>query len=197
MKRFLYNPKSGGNSSAEIILDLKILKTINMKRIFIVLVLFFNASVIAQVTQISGVVTSEGGIPLPGVNIVIQNTTTGVLTDFDGSYSINADVGDQLVFSFMGFITQTIAVGSNPEINVILEEDLSTLDEVVITGYSTQLRSTMATSISKLNTKVLESAPRSSAATALQGTIAGLRVTQNTGQPGFYSFYYFERRYQL
>ena len=100
-------------------------------------------------------------------------------------YSIDANPGETLVFSYLGFKTSEIVVEEQlSNLNVILKEDLSSLDEVVVTGYSTQLRSNMATAVSKLDTKVLESAPRSNAATALQGTIAGLRVTQNTGQPG-------------
>lgn len=147
------------------------------------LLLSFNTS--AQEIEISGVVNGEDGIPLPGVNVVVKNTDRGVQTDFDGAYSIEVVEGEVLTFSYVGFKTFEIDIdGEEDEINVILEEDLSNLDEVVITGYSTQLRSNMATSVSKLDTKVLESAPRSNAATALQGTIAGLRVTQNTGQPG-------------
>ncbi|UJH92951.1 SusC/RagA family TonB-linked outer membrane protein [Antarcticibacterium sp. 1MA-6-2] len=134
--------------------------------------------------EVSGVVTGEDGIALPGVNVILQGTTQGVQTDFDGAYTISASEGDILVFSFIGFQTKSIAVGEDPEINVILQEDISTLNEVVVTGYTTQLRSNMATSVSKLDTKVLESAPRSNPATALQGTIAGLKVSQNTGQPG-------------
>lgn len=139
----------------------------------------------AQELDVSGVVTDEAGIPLPGVNVLVKNTNRGVQTDFDGVYSLKVDPGETLVFSYIGFQTIEIPITVNDtEVNVVLEENLSNLDEVVITGYSSQLRSNMATSISKLDTKVLESAPRSNAATALQGTIAGLRVTQTTGQPG-------------
>jgi TonB-linked SusC/RagA family outer membrane protein len=147
--------------------------------------LCFGFTMQSQDFEVSGVVSDEAGIPIPGVNVLVKNTNRGVQTDFDGAYNIEVSQGETLSFSYIGFKTTEIVVeDGDSEINVILEEDLSSLDEVVVTGYSTQLRSNMATAVSKLDTKVLESAPRSNAATALQGTIAGLRVTQNTGQPG-------------
>ena len=97
---------------------------------------------------------------------------------------VKANQGDVLIFSFIGFKTEEVDVGNQSEINVTLIEDVAKLDEVVVTGYTTQSRAEMTTSIAKLDTKVLESASRSNAATALQGTIAGLQVTQTTGQPG-------------
>ena len=138
----------------------------------------------AQERKVSGQVLSEDGLSLPGVSIVVKGTTNGTASDIDGNYSILAGSNDVLVFSFIGFITQEISVTGQSEINAVLVEDTEQLDEVVIVGYSTQTRSQMTTSVSKLDTKVLESAPRSNAATALQGTIAGLKVTQTTGQPG-------------
>ncbi|HET7360465.1 MAG TPA: SusC/RagA family TonB-linked outer membrane protein [Salinimicrobium sp.] len=145
--------------------------------------LFFGLAASAQEIEVTGTVTDPDGMPLPGVNVIVKNTNNGVLTNFDGEYSITTDVGDVLVFSYLGFETQEIEV-QDPVINVSMKEDVSMLSEVVVTGYTTQLRSEMATSVSKLDTKVLKSAPRTNPATALQGTIAGLKVTQTTGQPG-------------
>ena len=138
----------------------------------------------AQERKVSGQVLSEDGLSLPGVSIVVKGTTNGTASDIDGNYSILAGSDDVLVFSFIGFITQEILVSGQSEINAVLVEDTEQLDEIVVVGYGTQTRSQMTTSISKLDTKVLESAPRSNAATALQGTIAGLKVTQTSGQPG-------------
>lgn len=138
----------------------------------------------AQEKKVSGQILSEDGLLLPGVSIVVKGTTNGTASDIDGNYSILANSNDVLVFSFIGFVTQEIAVVGQSEINAVLVEDAKQLDEVVVVGYGTQTRSQMTTSVAKLDTKVLESAPRANLATALQGTIAGLRVTNNTGQPG-------------
>ena len=166
-------------------LELSRIKKMGGKRLLLIFLLtLFAVPLQAQERKITGQVTDGTGMPMPGVNILVKNTSEGVQTDFDGNYSIEAGPEDVLVFSYIGFEVQEIEVGNQATINVTLEQATSALDEVVVTGYSTQTRSTMATSISKLDTKVLKSAPRSNAATALQGTIAGLRVTQNTGQPG-------------
>ncbi|WP_430809655.1 MULTISPECIES: SusC/RagA family TonB-linked outer membrane protein [unclassified Carboxylicivirga] len=155
------------------------------KRIGLLLLLpwLIGSGLMAQ-NLITGVVKDAGGESLPGVSVYVKNTTNGTITGIDGSYQIQAQESETLVFSFIGFLTQEIVVGDQQTINVTLEEELKRLDEVVVTGYSTQSRSEMTTSIAKLDTKVLESAPRSNAATALQGTIAGLKVTQSSGQPG-------------
>jgi len=142
-----------------------------------------GSSLMAQ-SLITGVVKDSGGELLPGVSVYIENTTTGTITGVDGSYQINAKQEEALVFSFIGFEKQIIPVGQQQTINVVLTEELRRLDEIVVTGYTTQSRAEMTTSIAKLDTKVLESAPRANAATALQGTIAGLQVTQTSGQPG-------------
>jgi len=155
------------------------------RRIGLVLLLpwLLGSSVFAQ-NLITGIVKDAGGELLPGVSVYVENTTNGTITGIDGSYQINANPDESLVFSFIGFQPQVIVIGNQQKIDITLDEELRRLDEVVVTGYTTQSRAEMTTSIAKLDTKVLESAPRSNAATALQGTIAGLQVTQTTGQPG-------------
>src|SRR5690606_17017936 len=91
---------------------------------------------------------------------------------------------NEIIVSMVGYVSQTLPIGSGEVIDVILAQETTVLDEIVVTGYSTQSRAEMTTSISKLDTRVLENAPRSNVATALQGTIAGLKVTQTSGQPG-------------
>lgn len=138
-----------------------------------------------QTKTITGsVVSATDNIPLSGTTIIIKGTSTGTSADFDGNYSIQANTGDILVFSYVGFVTKEVIVDEETVINVALSEDTALLDEVVITGYGQQTRTTLTTSISKLDTQILETSTRSNAATALQGTIAGLRVTNTTGQPG-------------
>lgn len=154
----------------------------------LILLTLLVVSAVHGMTQIlvEGKVTdSDLGEPLPGVNVVISGTTTGVVTDVDGGYSIEIPSSEtELAFSMIGYITHKVKVGASNFIDVKMEVETTGLDEVVVTGYSTQSRAEMTTSISKLDKKVLESVPRANAATALQGTIAGLKVTQTTGQPG-------------
>lgn len=159
-----------------------------LKCILVFVLSFFLQGLMAQEKQINGTVTSSSdGMPLIGVSVVVKGTSQGVATDFDGNYSIKAQEGDVLEFSSIGFKTATKKVtggGKSLIINISLEEEADQLDEVVVTGYGKQSRNTLATSVSKLDTKTLESAPRSNVATALQGSISGLRVTPATGKPG-------------
>ncbi len=145
---------------------------------------FFSQFTFAQEQTITGTVTDAEGVPLPGASIIVQGTTTGTQTDFDGNYALDASVGDVLVFSYLGFDSQELTVSTETTINVALAQNTAMLDEVVVTGYGSQTRGTLTTSVSKLDTEILETSTRSNAATALQGTIAGLRVTNTTGQPG-------------
>lgn len=147
-------------------------------------ILCFSVTTLAQERPISGTVTDDQGTPLPGTSIIIQGTATGTQTDFDGNFTINANDGDVLVFSYLGFDTQEVTVSNESNYNITLAENAAMLNEVVVTGYGSQTRATLTTSVSKLDTEILQTSTRSNAATALQGTIAGLRVTNTTGQPG-------------
>lgn len=155
-----------------------------LKHIFALVGLLLAGALYAQEKTVTGTISDDSGQPLPGANVLVRGTTTGTQSDFDGNYSIQANDTDVLVFSYIGFTAQSIPVGNNTTIDVTLKEDAALLDEVVVTGYGTQTRATLTTSVSKLDTQILESSTRSNAATALQGTIAGLRVTNTTGQPG-------------
>lgn len=137
-----------------------------------------------QEKTIKGTVVSAGdNLPLPGATVIVKGTSNGAVTDFDGNYTIKANTGDVLVFSFVGYKSSEAKV-TGLTLNMSLTEDTAMLDEIVITGYGKQSRSQLTTSVSKLDTKILETSTRSNVATALQGTIAGLRVTNTTGQPG-------------
>lgn len=151
----------------------------------LLLLTMLSSYAIAQRTISGSITEAETGSPLPGATVVVSGTTTGTISDLDGVYTIKVPEGkNQLQFSMIGFELQTVEIGSSDEINVVMKTETTALNEVVVTGYSTQSRAEMTTSIAKLDTKVLESVPRSNAATALQGTIAGLKVVQTTGQPG-------------
>ncbi|PIF03299.1 MAG: SusC/RagA family TonB-linked outer membrane protein, partial [Draconibacterium sp.] len=145
--------------------------------------LAFTAGIYAQQT-VTGKVTTADGEQIPGVNIMLRGTNLGTITDLDGNYSIQVPKGGgELEFRMVGMTTVYKFVESGI-VNVVMEDDSKNLEEIVVVGYGTQTRSRMTTSISKLNSKTLESMPRANAASALQGTIAGLQVSHNTGQPG-------------
>jgi TonB-linked SusC/RagA family outer membrane protein len=152
---------------------------------WVVVLMLLSGQVFAQ-KDITGKVTdADSGEPLPGVSIVISGTTLGTISDFDGNFSITVpEENNQLEFSMIGYSRRVVTLDGSTVLDVTLQESTTALEEIVVTGYSTQSRAEMTTSISKLDTKNLESVPRSNAATALQGTIAGLKVTQTTGQPG-------------
>lgn len=159
----------------------------NLNIIYSILVLFLSLPLTshAQDKTITGtVISASDNTPLLGASIMIKGTSTGTVTDFDGSYTVSANTGDTLVFSYLGFISQEATIANLSTLNIVLVENSAMLDEVVVTGYGSQSRAKLTTSVSKLNTEILETSTRSNAATALQGTIAGLRVTNTTGQPG-------------
>ncbi|MBC6366171.1 TonB-dependent receptor [Algoriphagus sp. AK58] len=134
--------------------------------------------------EITGTVKDPTGEPLPGVTILVQGTTTGTVSDADGRFKINASEGDVLVFSFIGYQSQNIVIGSSSLLDIIMREDAKVLGEVVVVGYGSQELKNLTGSISSVNMKELNSVPLLNAAQALQGRAAGVSVTQATGAPG-------------
>ncbi|QCX38602.1 TonB-dependent receptor [Aureibaculum algae] len=144
------------------------------------LLLLSTISLVAQEKLISGTITDENAEPLPGVNIVIQGTTTGVQTDFEGNYTINTNIGDVLVFTFVGMKTQTYTIkASDATINIVLAEDVSILDEVVIVGFGTKKKVNLTGSVSVVDSKALADRPVTNVAAALQGAVAGMNFSVN------------------
>ncbi len=133
---------------------------------------------------ISGVVTDENGMPLPGVTVLIKNTNKGVSTNFDGEYQINASKGDVLVFSFVGYKSQEIVINAQETINLQMEVDMSTLDEVVVTGYQKIDRKlfTGSASIIKSQDAIVEGTP--DVGRMIQGKAAGVAVQNVSGTFG-------------
>ncbi|WP_347922912.1 SusC/RagA family TonB-linked outer membrane protein [Pontimicrobium sp. SW4] len=156
-----------------------------VKNYFIMsLLLLFSIASTAQVKKISGTVSDESGTPLPGVNIVVKGTTNGTQTDFDGNYTINANTGDVLAFTYLGLKSSEQTVGSSLTINVTMKEDAAQLDEVVVTGVAgATSRKKLSVTVAKVSSDDLENIPTTSAASALQGKIPGVTVT-NFGRPG-------------
>lgn len=152
-----------------------------MKKIFLALVGVFLSSLLWA--DISGVVRDEQGEPLIGVSVLIEGTTQGTITDFDGNFTLNAQEGQTLEVSYMGYRTEHVRV-SGSSLAVVLREDTKTLDEVVVVGYGTQKRSDLTGSVASVKADDVNAVPTSSVAEMLRGQAAGVVVTQNSARPG-------------
>ncbi len=139
----------------------------------------------AQSRSVSGKVVDSGdNLGIPGVSVVIQGTTTGVTTDAEGNYSIQVrGSNDVLLYSFVGYETQQVAVGSQSQINVTLLSDVASLDEVIVTGYSITNKKESTAAVSIVKAKDLQAIPSGNVEQQLAGRVAGVTVVTN-GQPG-------------
>ncbi|AJR02473.1 SusC/RagA family TonB-linked outer membrane protein [Siansivirga zeaxanthinifaciens] len=138
----------------------------------------------AQEKTISGTVSDPSGLPLPGATVLVKGTTSGTSTDFDGRYSIKAKQGATLVFSFVGYSTKEIAVGTSNSINVTMAEDAAALEEVVVVAYGTQTRESIVGAIDVIKAETISNQQVTSPLRALQGTVAGVNLITAGGQPG-------------
>jgi len=152
--------------------------------LLICLILFQFVAHAQQDITVSGQVADPNGEPLPGASIVLQGTTTGTQTDFDGNYSLaNVPSNGVLVVSYIGFTTQEIPVGGQSVINITLQEDAEALDEVVVIGYGEMKSKDLTSAITTIKSEELEITPTGQAMQALQGKVAGLQIVNN-GSPG-------------
>jgi len=158
-----------------------LLKKLRLKRVFaFVLSLMFCSALLGQ---ISGVITdAETGEPLIGATVLINGTSNGTITDIDGSYTIAANPGDVMNFSYTGFTSQDITVGDSNRIDVMLSSGIL-VDEIVVTGYTTDTRRKTAGSVSTIKAADLQVSPSGNVEQQLQGRVAGVTVITN-GQPG-------------
>lgn len=136
--------------------------------------------------QVSGTVTDQSdGSPLPGVNILLKGSTTGTVTNMDGAYNLSVSGPDAvLVFSFIGYQSQEVAVGNRSNVNISLAPDLSTLSEVVVVGYGTQREEAVTGSVASISGDVLRDIPSGNVTQALQGRVAGVELSQTSSRPG-------------
>ncbi|MDR0698914.1 MAG: TonB-dependent receptor [Tannerella sp.] len=138
---------------------------------------------------ITGTVVDPAGVSVAGANVVEKDVTAnGTTTDTDGKFSLNVSPGATLTVSFIGYLTQEVAVGNQTQLTVTLQEDAQALEEVVVVGYGMQRKLDLTGSVSTVNSKELSVRPVTNGASLLQGRVAGLNITQSSGQPGSEGF---------
>ena len=150
----------------------------------LLLLTFFVPAFLFSQTEFSGTVTDEANIPLPGVNVIIKGTTIGASTDFDGNYTLKANNGDVIVYSFLGFTTQEITYTGQKSINVILVQDAAQLDEVVVIGYGQTTVKDATGSLDRIDSDEFNRGAIVSPENLLAGKSAGVRITSSSGSPG-------------
>ena len=150
----------------------------------LMLFLFFTSSYIAAQTKVSGVVSDENGLTLPGANVMVLGSTKSVTTDMNGKYEINAPAEGTLSFSFVGFNTVKVSIKGKSKIDVKLTSSAENLKDVVVIGYGTQKKGNINSAISSVKAKDLENLKQVSVDQMLQGKVAGVSVTNNSGAPG-------------
>ena len=149
------------------------------------LLVLMTSGAIAQSNIIKGIVTEDEGAPMIGVSILEKNTSNGTITDVDGSYSlkVNSDKAI-LVFSYLGYKSQEVALDGRTMIDIRLELDSKVLDDIIVTGYRKETRTDISTAISSIKSRDIEKLVVSGVEQALQGQTPGVSVTQVTGSPG-------------
>lgn len=154
---------------------------------FIALTLFLGLafSLYAQEKTVQGTVReADSGESLPGVTVLIKGTSKGTITDIDGNYSIMASESDVLSYSYVGYLTKDVPVGDQTTIDVQLDLDIAGLEEVVVIGYGTVKKEDVTGAVSVVNSEVISDLKPLKAEQALQGTVAGVNVTSQSGAPG-------------
>ncbi|AGA78829.1 SusC/RagA family TonB-linked outer membrane protein [Echinicola vietnamensis] len=138
--------------------------------------------VIREVT-VSGTVMDANNQPIPGVTVLVKGTTNGTTTDLDGRYRMNVPENSVLVFSFVGFVSQEVAVGNKDVIDVQLEEKISALNEVVVVGYGEQKKINLTGAVNQVGSEVTENRPAPNLTRMLQGTLPNLNIKMVDGSP--------------
>ena len=142
----------------------------------------------APVNIVRGTVKDEQGNPLAGVSVLLKGTTKGTSTATDGSFSIDANTGDVLEFSAVGYKQKSVTVGENTNLSIQMEVEATTGSEIVVVGYGTKKREFLTGSVSTVNSQVLQSKPITNTMSALQGEIPGVTIQRSSGQPGVEGF---------
>ena len=164
--------------------NINFIKSISIRGWFTLLTLILTISLYAQNATLKGVIVDETDTPLIGATVQVKGTSTGSITDFDGNYTIKANKGAVITFSYIGYKTQEIKFTGQPTVNSKMVPDNQTLDEVVVVGYGTMKRSDLTGSVASIAAKDVEGFKTSSVAGALGGQIAGVQITSTDGTPG-------------
>jgi TonB-dependent starch-binding outer membrane protein SusC len=138
-----------------------------------------------QGLTVSGKVLDDQGSAVPGVNVIEKGTTNGTTTDADGKYTMSVgNASSTLVFSFIGFVTQEVAVGTKTTIDINFVSDVKALEEIVVVGYGTQNKKDISIAATELDSKAINTTIQSSLSGGLQGRVSGVTITSNSGAPG-------------
>lgn len=154
-----------------------------LKLLLIAFIVGFSFTSWAQ-TNVSGVVTDDQNIPIPGVNVLIKGTSNGTVTDFDGNYQIDANSGDVLIFSYIGFQTSEVTYSGQSPLSIQLQEDTAQLDEVVVIGYGSVKRTDLTGAVASLSAANITEQKKTDIGQALQGRVAGVDVRTISNKPG-------------
>ncbi len=160
-----------------------------LNRLYMLMIglLFMLGSVIeanAQ-NQVSGQVSDDEGNSLPGVNVLVKGTSQGTVTDVDGRYTLPVPGSESVLqFSFIGYVTEEVEVGTRSTINISLSPDIKTLSEIVVVGYGTQRREAVTGSVASISGDVMRDVPASNISQALQGRLPGVEMSQTNTKPG-------------
>ena len=157
---------------------------LSLSRYFTVLLILITTMAWSQSRTVTGKVTSsDDGSGLPGVNVVEKGTNNGTVTDVDGNFSVNVGNNSTLVFSFVGYTSQEVAVGGQSTINITLASDVTSLSEVVVVGYGTQEKKELTSAVSSVKAEDFNRGTVNDPAQLLQGKVPGLNVTRPGGDP--------------
>lgn len=157
--------------------------------ILTLLLVFVVQLTFAQERTISGTVTDQSGMPLPGVNVLLKGTSTGVQTDFDGNYAIEANLGDVLVFSYIGLKTAEYGVGDNTRVDVVMEEDAAQLEEVVVTAIGiSRGEKELGYNVQTVSSEEISSKPNADVVNSLAGETSGVQIVSSSGEAGASTF---------
>jgi len=152
------------------------------------LCLMVSMQAFSQVSRVKGTVISQKGEPLPGVNVVVKGTTNGAISGIDGSYSLeNVNPQATLTFSFIGYASQDVAINNRTVVDIVLSEELTGLEEVVVVGYGTAKKETLTGAITQIKATDLLTTKSTSVVSNLQGKLAGVQVRQQSGEPGMFT----------
>lgn len=154
------------------------------KYLVLLCTLVFSLGMSAQSITVKGNVTDESQIPIIGGNIIEKGTNNGTVTDIDGNFTLSVSQGATLQISYIGFTTSEIEVNNQTNLQVVLREDMQSLQELVVVGYGTQQKVNLTGAVARIGEKELESRPIQNVSSALQGLVSGLTVMSGQGRPG-------------